>query len=118
MTTTGGWTRVFTLQSGAKGELAGRVFDAEFTSYAAYAVFASDAPFFLDGELLQIPYDGAPPTRLLDSWGPMQVELAGSGELIAASGRSLLYFDPATGMETGTRQELAPPPSFDLPFPL
>mgnify|MGYP001579775019 CR=1 FL=1 len=38
VTTTGGWTRILTLASGAHGEISGGVFDAEFTSDAAYAV--------------------------------------------------------------------------------
>lgn len=117
VTTTGGWTRIFTLASGAHGELAGGVFDAEFTSDAAYAVLIDAYSPFFDGALVQIPYDGAPATPLQESWGPTQIEWAGSGDLIVGSGRFLLYLDPATGLETGPRQELEPPPSFDPPFP-
>lgn len=120
VTTTGGLTRVFTLASGAQGELAGGVFDAELTGDAAYAVLIEaqyTPPFFLDDALVRVPYDGGPPVPLLESWGPMQVEWAGSGDLVVGSGRLVLHLDPATGLETG-RQELEPPPSFYPPFPL
>lgn len=119
VTTTGGWTRVFTLASGAHAGLAGSVFDAELTPQGAYAflVEAWNLPFVIEGEVYRIPFDDSVPQGLLEYWGPVQVEWAGSGDLVLAVGRELRRLDPVSGVESSAPIELEPPPMLDPPLP-